>query len=132
MGVTPSWELRTIGRDLYRVDPVSGDTQLLARGVEATPTSYREWQLAGSPGEYSEWLKIRKSTSSPLNSGQLNALSIKGIPEDFATETALLIRQGGYGVEDFALEDQEWVMEIMKVMEPPSACTEVERILGRC
>ncbi len=59
----PEYELRTLGRDLVQVDPQTGETRVLARGAEATPQSYREWQLAGSPGTFGSWLEKRTSPS---------------------------------------------------------------------
>ena len=111
----PDWELRTVGRDLYQVDPQTGETRLLARGAEATPTSYREWQLAGSPGEYSEWLKTR-TTKDAFSSTSINNLAAQGIPEEESLAIAAAIRRGD-DLNPFGDLTQEDMDKIEKVRE---------------
>ncbi len=90
----PDWELRTVGRDLYRVDSRTGERELLARGAEATPQSYREWQLAGQPTEdYATWLEIRDAEPI-LGHDEIKILAGKGVAEEHALSMAEDLRAG--------------------------------------
>jgi len=97
------------------------------------PTSYKEWQLAGSPGTYEEWLKSKESGI--LSQAKLNRFAAAGVPESVATQIQIALNRGatleqirqelakifgkekGYGYLD----------RFMEVYERPS---EIEKMLG--
>jgi len=58
----------------------TGATALWPTGA---PTSYKEWQLAGSPGTFEEWLKSQTTT---ITQSVLNKLAASGVPNDIAID----------------------------------------------
>jgi len=61
----------------YQNEDANRKATVNGNGSGSTPTSYKEWQLAGSPGTYASWLKSSgKDTSGrPLSAAQSQLLS---------------------------------------------------------
>lgn len=114
------WQIRRIGNDLYRVDATSGETQLIAEGQYATPQSYREWQLAGSPGSYGDWL-AQESVPDPLSRSQLNRLStqtdeLSSVPQEIALEYARKLRRGETIQVEEGSKEHQWAIRVRDEM----------------
>ncbi|MFA5452763.1 MAG: hypothetical protein WC248_04255, partial [Candidatus Methanomethylophilaceae archaeon] len=79
---------------LVQTDEETGQVRVIA-DRQSTPSSYREWELAGQPGDYATWLQTRSSATKPLTGTQINNLASKyNVSESEALEIAGYIRSG--------------------------------------
>ena len=81
------------GGNLFQYDPTTGQTSMIYQQPEeeadvwptGTPTSYKEWQLAGSPGTYESWVADEEDKESDYKKDLL-ADKGSGMPYDKAVE----------------------------------------------